>query len=132
MAMAEERSAAFEDHTRTAFVEMRQGFADIKLMITSQEAQHLEATSGTTGILGSGSSMSYTTPTANQGPRITATEPPPTAQGSMTEEHENHTDNRESKHRYRIGRLDFPRFSGMDVASWIFQCEHYFEVDGTP
>lgn len=33
---------------------------------------------------------------------------------------------------YHIDRLDFPRVSGEDVASWLFQCEHYFDIHNTP
>lgn len=132
MATAEERSTAFEDHSRSAFAKMRQSFTDLKLMIASQTAQHPEATRSATGILGSGSSISRTTPTSNQGPRETPTATLPTAQGFMTEERETTTESRENRHLYRIERLDFRRFSGVDMESWIFQCEHYFEVDITP
>lgn len=42
------------------------------------------------------------------------------------------TEPRDNRHHYRVGRIDFPRFTGTDISSWLFQCEHYFEVNETP
>ncbi|KAK8947110.1 hypothetical protein KSP39_PZI006748 [Platanthera zijinensis] len=32
----------------------------------------------------------------------------------------------------RFPRLDFPRFSGEDLMPWIYKCDQFFEIDGTP
>ncbi|PKH89637.1 hypothetical protein CRG98_049918, partial [Punica granatum] len=32
----------------------------------------------------------------------------------------------------RIGKLEFPRFSGEGVREWLYRCEQFFEVDMTP
>lgn len=39
---------------------------------------------------------------------------------------------REPRHVYRVGKIDFPRFTNNDVSSCLYQVEHYFEIDGTP
>nr|GEX59048.1 hypothetical protein [Tanacetum cinerariifolium] len=31
----------------------------------------------------------------------------------------------------RIGKVEFPRFSGMDVEAWIYRCEYFFTIDET-
>lgn len=37
----------------------------------------------------------------------------------------------ESPQFYSIEKIDFPCFSRTEVDSWQFQCEHYFELEGT-
>ncbi|PKI64042.1 hypothetical protein CRG98_015574 [Punica granatum] len=32
----------------------------------------------------------------------------------------------------RIGKLEFPRFCGDGVRDWLYRCEQFFGVDGTP
>jgi len=32
----------------------------------------------------------------------------------------------------RFSEVDYPRFDGEDVLGWIYKCEQFFEVDGTP
>ncbi|KAL4565185.1 hypothetical protein LXL04_029270 [Taraxacum kok-saghyz] len=32
----------------------------------------------------------------------------------------------------RCGKVEFPRFSGTDVESWLLRCDHFFQVDETP
>ncbi|KAK8938871.1 hypothetical protein KSP39_PZI011490 [Platanthera zijinensis] len=32
----------------------------------------------------------------------------------------------------RFSRLEFPKFSGEAVTDWIYRCEQFFEIDGTP
>ncbi|XP_022031762.1 uncharacterized protein LOC110932814 [Helianthus annuus] len=32
----------------------------------------------------------------------------------------------------RIGKVEFPKFSGEDVEGWIYRCEHFFAMDETP
>ncbi|KAL6577614.1 hypothetical protein OROMI_009942 [Orobanche minor] len=32
----------------------------------------------------------------------------------------------------RIGKVEFPRFSGVDVVAWIYRCEHFFAIDDKP
>ncbi|WVZ13742.1 hypothetical protein V8G54_011308 [Vigna mungo] len=32
----------------------------------------------------------------------------------------------------RLARIDFPRFGGNAIQQWIYQCETYFAIDGTP
>nr|GEX42047.1 hypothetical protein [Tanacetum cinerariifolium] len=32
----------------------------------------------------------------------------------------------------RIGKIDFPKFSGDDVEGWVYRCEHFFAMDETP
>ncbi|GJS00938.1 putative nucleotidyltransferase, ribonuclease H [Tanacetum coccineum] len=32
----------------------------------------------------------------------------------------------------RIGKVEFPKFSGADVEGWIYRCEHFFAMDETP
>ncbi|PKI53800.1 hypothetical protein CRG98_025806 [Punica granatum] len=32
----------------------------------------------------------------------------------------------------KIGKLEFPRFSGEGVREWLYRCEQFFEVDMTP
>nr|GEW10568.1 hypothetical protein [Tanacetum cinerariifolium] len=32
----------------------------------------------------------------------------------------------------RIGKIDFPMFSGDDVEGWVYHCEHFFAMDETP
>ncbi|KAK8952193.1 hypothetical protein KSP39_PZI004864 [Platanthera zijinensis] len=32
----------------------------------------------------------------------------------------------------RFSRLDFPRFFGEEVTEWIYKCEQFFDIDGTP
>nr|GEW21105.1 hypothetical protein [Tanacetum cinerariifolium] len=32
----------------------------------------------------------------------------------------------------RIGKVEFPRFSGEDVDAWVYRCEHFFTIDETP
>lgn len=32
----------------------------------------------------------------------------------------------------RFSRIDFPKFDGSDVESWIQRCEHFFIIDETP
>lgn len=39
---------------------------------------------------------------------------------------------KEGRPPYHIEKINFPRFSGNDVASRVFSCEHYFEMDETP
>lgn len=33
------------------------------------------------------------------------------------------------RNSFRLGRFDFSRFSVDQVDSWIYRCEHYFEID---
>ena len=33
---------------------------------------------------------------------------------------------------FRIGKIDFPNFSGDDVEGWVYRCEHFFAMDATP
>ena len=33
---------------------------------------------------------------------------------------------------FRIGKIDFPKFTGVDVEGWIYRCEHFFAMDETP
>ncbi|MFS7961699.1 putative retrotransposon gag domain-containing protein [Helianthus anomalus] len=33
---------------------------------------------------------------------------------------------------FRIGKIDFPKFSGDDVEGWVYRCEHFFSMDDTP
>ena len=40
-------------------------------------------------------------------------------------------DSRTSK-PFRIGKIDFPKFSGDDVEGWVYRCEHFFSMDDTP
>lgn len=32
----------------------------------------------------------------------------------------------------RLSKVDFPRFDGEDVQGWVYRCEQFFEVEGTP
>ncbi|KAD2394077.1 hypothetical protein E3N88_41054 [Mikania micrantha] len=32
----------------------------------------------------------------------------------------------------RIGKVEFPKFSGEGVEAWIYRCEHFFAIDETP
>ncbi|XP_076947035.1 uncharacterized protein LOC143618840 [Bidens hawaiensis] len=32
----------------------------------------------------------------------------------------------------RIGKVEFPKFSGEDVEGWVYRCEHFFTLDETP
>ena len=32
----------------------------------------------------------------------------------------------------RVGKVEFPRFSGEDVDGWLYRCEHFFALDETP
>lgn len=32
----------------------------------------------------------------------------------------------------RQTKVDFPRFSGEDLRGWLYKCENFFELDGTP
>ncbi|XP_076890181.1 uncharacterized protein LOC143541176 [Bidens hawaiensis] len=32
----------------------------------------------------------------------------------------------------RIGKVEFPKFSGEDVEGWVYRCEHFFALDETP
>jgi len=32
----------------------------------------------------------------------------------------------------RLARIEFPRFNGDEVKQWIYRCESYFAIDGTP
>nr|GEY05176.1 reverse transcriptase [Tanacetum cinerariifolium] len=32
----------------------------------------------------------------------------------------------------RIGKIEFPKFSGVDVEGWVYRCEHFFAMDETP
>lgn len=32
----------------------------------------------------------------------------------------------------RFGKVEFPRFNGDDVESWLLRCDHFFQVDETP
>ena len=32
----------------------------------------------------------------------------------------------------RLSKVDFPRFDGVDVQGWVYRCEQFFEVEGTP
>ncbi|XP_022008416.1 uncharacterized protein LOC110907795 [Helianthus annuus] len=41
------------------------------------------------------------------------------------------SDSRGSK-PFRIGKIDFPKFSGEDVEGWVYRCEHFFAMDDTP
>ena len=47
-----------------------------------------------------------------------------------------HRDERHANSNYscgtRLAQIDFPRFSGDAVQQWIYQCETYFAIDGTP
>ncbi|KAF5783699.1 putative nucleotidyltransferase, Ribonuclease H [Helianthus annuus] len=33
---------------------------------------------------------------------------------------------------FRIGKIEFPKFSGEDVEGWVYRCEHFFAMDDTP
>ncbi|GKC06479.1 retrotransposon protein, putative, ty1-copia subclass [Tanacetum coccineum] len=41
-------------------------------------------------------------------------------------------DSRGTNRPMRIGKVEFPRFSGEDVDAWLYQCEHFFTIDETP
>ncbi|KAJ0628009.1 putative nucleotidyltransferase, Ribonuclease H [Helianthus annuus] len=32
---------------------------------------------------------------------------------------------------FRIGKIEFPKFSGEDVEGWVYRCEHFFAMDET-
>jgi len=32
----------------------------------------------------------------------------------------------------RLSRVDFPKFDGGDVQGWVYKCESFFGIDGTP
>ena len=32
----------------------------------------------------------------------------------------------------RQAKVDFPRFNGDDLNGWIYRCQQFFDVDGTP
>ena len=32
----------------------------------------------------------------------------------------------------RVSKVDFPKFEGHDVQWWVYKCESFFGVDGTP
>ena len=32
----------------------------------------------------------------------------------------------------RLSRVDFPKFDGSDVQGWVYKCESFFGIDGTP
>ena len=32
----------------------------------------------------------------------------------------------------RMGKIEFPRFSGEEVEAWLYRCEHFFTIDETP
>lgn len=32
----------------------------------------------------------------------------------------------------RFTRIEFPKFDGEDLIGWIYKCEQFFVVDGTP
>lgn len=38
----------------------------------------------------------------------------------------------EYQHPTQFMKMDFPRFSQVDVLGWIMPCKRYFELDGTP
>lgn len=150
MTIAEEKAvdevnrnlAAIEANNRVSCEEVRKNFAEIKLLMTTMEAQHPDAPWSASGIFGSGSSFTrrtstpppvrMTSPTAalaHVAPPVAPSPPAvalthaPAVEGQYfpAEAHGN-------SHAYRIRRLDFLRFFG---ASWLLQCEHYFETDGT-
>ncbi|KAJ0450652.1 hypothetical protein HanHA300_Chr15g0558641 [Helianthus annuus] len=41
-------------------------------------------------------------------------------------------DSRTGTRPMRVGKVEFPRFSGEDVDGWIYRCEHFFALDETP
>ncbi|GKC75805.1 putative nucleotidyltransferase, ribonuclease H [Tanacetum coccineum] len=41
-------------------------------------------------------------------------------------------DSRGTNRPMRIGKVEFPRFSGEDVDAWVYRCEHFFTIDETP
>lgn len=32
----------------------------------------------------------------------------------------------------RVGKIEFPKFRGDDFEDWLFRCEQFFQMDGTP
>nr|CAD1833858.1 unnamed protein product [Ananas comosus var. bracteatus] len=32
----------------------------------------------------------------------------------------------------RLTKLEFPRFNGEELKGWLYRCEQFFEIDGTP
>lgn len=86
-------------------------FDDIKTMMTTSELRH------DFGILrpGAGASMIGS----------------PTSSGVIHQspQRQQQHEHREPHHAYCLGRIEFPRFSGSNIASWFYQVEHYFEID---
>lgn len=121
-----EQVMAANVRTQTSFDELKMMYAhnqssleDLKLSMASFAANKQEPAKNleSAGILGSGIGPTRSGLTSNPQPTV----------GTATV-----NETRDLKHMYRVGRIDFPRFSGNDVSSWLFQVEHYFEIDGTP
>nr|GEX82296.1 hypothetical protein [Tanacetum cinerariifolium] len=51
--------------------------------------------------------------------------------GSGSAFNTNGADSRNNK-SLRIGKIDFPKFSGDDVEGWDYRCDHFFAMDETP
>ena len=32
----------------------------------------------------------------------------------------------------RQTKVDFPKFNGDDLSGWVYKCQQFFEIDGTP
>ena len=42
------------------------------------------------------------------------------------------TVNRSQYFSTRQSKVDFPHFNGDDLNGWLYRCQQFFEVDGTP
>lgn len=106
-------------------------FEDVKRTMMSQQ---LEATRYSARNLGSGTSTTCTPSSPAVAPPPSANTRPPTItvnRANPIEGWEYTEEGRESRHTYRVRRIDFPRILGVDVAIWLYQYKRNFEVDGT-
>lgn len=107
------------DELKSMYAHNQSCFEELKLAITSFTGKKTKSARDSAEILGSGTGVTHNVFVNTQSPSMTTVQP-------------HVMETRKPHHAFRVGRVDFPRFNGNDVSSWIFQVEYYFENDGTP
>lgn len=87
------------DELKSMYAHNQACFEELKLTITTFTGKQTESARNSAGVLGSGSVVGRNVAGHNQSPAMT------TAQ------------DREPRHAFRVGRVEFPRFNGNDVSS---------------
>lgn len=120
----EDRHQAFAQETRACFDDVKRSFIEVRLMSDdvnrSIASYQLEATWYSLGILSSGASTNRTLPRDVVTPPPVVVIHPPIIlvnRTTPTKGSEYIAEDCENKHTYRVRRIDFPRFSDVDIAS---------------